>query len=78
MAVVSANSFDNKLSTAAAQISPNYVDLVTLAARQTFSSVEVTVPIGSDGKLNSSDPLLFMGPEGYVLLLTGAYLLTSL
>ncbi|KIM22747.1 hypothetical protein M408DRAFT_281196 [Serendipita vermifera MAFF 305830] len=62
-AVTSANNFDNKLNTAAAQISPNYVDLVTMAARQTFSSVELTVPTGSDGKLNASDPLLFIGPD---------------
>lgn len=61
--MASANAFDTKVNTAAAQISPNYVDLVTLAARQTFASVELTVPTGSDGKLNSSDTLLFIGPD---------------
>jgi hypothetical protein len=39
-----------------------------MAARQTFSHVELTVSTGSDGNLNKSDVLLFMGLDGYVCL----------
>ncbi|KAG8813750.1 hypothetical protein FRC19_002201, partial [Serendipita sp. 401] len=64
LAVSSANNFDSKLSTAASQISGTYADLTFLAARQVASHIEVTVSTGSDGKLNASDIMVFMGNDG--------------
>ncbi|KAG8767092.1 hypothetical protein FRC15_005929, partial [Serendipita sp. 397] len=64
LAVSSANNFDSKLSTAASQISGTYSDLAGLAARQVASHIEVTVSTGSDGKLNASDVMVFMGNDG--------------
>ncbi|KAG8806415.1 hypothetical protein FRC19_007267, partial [Serendipita sp. 401] len=64
LAVSSANNFDSKLSTAASQISGTYSDLAVLAARQVASHIEVTVSTGSDGKLNASDVMVFMGNDG--------------
>ena len=53
-------ALDEKIMSAAAQISPHYVDLVSLAARQTLASLDVTV--GSDLKL--SDVKIFMKDLG--------------
>ncbi|KAG8851725.1 hypothetical protein FRC20_001668, partial [Serendipita sp. 405] len=63
-AVTSANNFDSKLNIAASQISSNYADLTILAARQVASHIEVTVSTGSDGRLNASDVMVFMGNDG--------------
>ena len=51
---------DNKIVEAAAQISDNYVDLVSLATRQTFGSLEIT----TNGGANSSDVKVFMKDLG--------------
>ena len=51
---------DNKIVEAAAQISDNYVDLVSLATRQTFGSLEITTNEGA----NSSDVKVFMKDLG--------------
>ena len=51
---------DNKIVEAAAQISANYVDLVSLATRQTFGSLEITTNEGA----NSSDVKVFMKDLG--------------
>ncbi|KAG9020580.1 hypothetical protein FS842_007199, partial [Serendipita sp. 407] len=64
LAVSSANNFDSKLNTAASQISGTYADLTFLAARQVASHIEGTVSTGSDGKLNASDVMVFMGNDG--------------
>ena len=45
---------------AAAQISDNYVDLVSLATRQTLGSLEITTNEGA----NSSDVTVFMKDLG--------------
>ncbi|CAG7851519.1 Glutaminase A {ECO:0000303/PubMed:10952006} {ECO:0000269/PubMed:10952006}; Flags: Precursor [Serendipita indica DSM 11827] len=62
--LASANGFDNKLSAAASQISGTYSDLAIMAARQTFANMELTVSTGSDGKLNTTDTLAFLGLKG--------------
>lgn len=49
---------------AASAISQNYTDLVTLAARQTFGGIDITVTNGTDGNWNISDTMIFMKDIG--------------
>jgi len=55
---------DNELASAASAISQNYTDLVTLAARQTFGGIDITVANGTDGNWNISDTMIFMKDIG--------------
>ena len=48
----------------AAAISSKYADLVSLATRQVFGSIEISVANGSDGKWNTSDVKIFMKDVG--------------
>ncbi|KAK0481475.1 hypothetical protein IW261DRAFT_1334705 [Armillaria novae-zelandiae] len=54
---------DNKIMSDARQISNNYVDLVTLAARQALA-VDITVSRDSKGQWNTSDVMTFMKDVG--------------
>ena len=64
---------DNKIVEAAAQISDNYVDLVSLATRQTFGSLEITTNEGA----NSSDVKVFMKDLGTSLSVSRSVLQCS-
>ncbi|EMD37367.1 hypothetical protein CERSUDRAFT_114040 [Gelatoporia subvermispora B] len=59
-----AQSLDNKIIQDALKISPQYADLVSLAARQVFGATEITVSNGSDRQWNISDTLMFMKDIG--------------
>ncbi|PBL00335.1 hypothetical protein ARMGADRAFT_915623 [Armillaria gallica] len=54
---------DNKIMSDARQISDNYADLVTLAARQTLA-VDITVSKDSEGQWNTLDVMTFMKDVG--------------
>ncbi|KAH8107238.1 hypothetical protein BXZ70DRAFT_285390 [Cristinia sonorae] len=59
---------DNRISQDASSISPVYSNLVSLSARQAIGATELTVASGTDGKLNTSDVMMFMknigNPDG--------------
>ena len=55
---------DEKITSEAANISSEYVDLVSLVARQTLGSLDITVFSDSDGNLNASDVMVFMKDIG--------------
>ncbi|EMD37366.1 hypothetical protein CERSUDRAFT_114039 [Gelatoporia subvermispora B] len=59
-----AQSLDNSIIQNATKISPQYADLVSLAARQVFGAIDITVSAGSDGQWNSSDVQIFMKDIG--------------
>lgn len=59
-----AMALDQAILNAASKISPQYVDLVSLAARQTFSTIDITASFGSDGLANASDVRIFMKELG--------------
>ena len=48
----------------AAQISSEYVDLVSLGARQTFGALDITVFTGDNGNVDASDVKIFMKDVG--------------
>ena len=49
---------------AAGQISTNYVDLVSLSARQTMGALDITVLSDSSGNLDPTDVKIFMKDIG--------------
>ncbi|KAL1942377.1 hypothetical protein VTO73DRAFT_5979 [Trametes versicolor] len=53
-------ALDNAILRDASRISGQYADLVSLAARQMFGSLDITVSAGTDGKPNASDTRIFM------------------
>ncbi|EIW62865.1 uncharacterized protein TRAVEDRAFT_69088 [Trametes versicolor FP-101664 SS1] len=53
-------ALDNAILENASNISTQYADLVSLAARQTLGSLDFTVSTGTDGKPNASDVRIFM------------------
>ncbi|KAJ4485238.1 hypothetical protein J3R30DRAFT_3282917 [Lentinula aciculospora] len=57
-------ALDDQIVSAATAISPNYVDLVSLASRQVMAGMEITVGSGADGELNASDIQFFMKDMG--------------
>ncbi|KAI0958924.1 hypothetical protein AcV7_004605 [Taiwanofungus camphoratus] len=59
-----AEALDKQILTDAASISPDYGDLVSLAARQVFGGIDITVPMGSNGYGNTSDARIFMKDIG--------------
>jgi hypothetical protein len=59
-----ADAWDKKIQTDAGNISNNYVDLVSLATRQTIAATEITIAKGSDGNWNQSDVKMFMREMG--------------
>ncbi|KAH9915038.1 uncharacterized protein BXZ73DRAFT_54569 [Epithele typhae] len=59
-----AKALDDKIMGAAAQVSPHYVDLVSLSARQVFASLEVTAGTDASGNIDPSDIKIFMRDTG--------------
>ena len=59
-----ATTLDNRITQSAQSISSEYSDLVSLAARQTFGAIDITVSRGSDGQWNTSDAMIFMKNMG--------------
>ncbi|EIM84853.1 uncharacterized protein STEHIDRAFT_60541 [Stereum hirsutum FP-91666 SS1] len=61
-AVQRAQQLDSKILTAAQNISSDYADIVSLAARQVFAATELTISQSSDGSgsYNTSDVMIFM------------------
>lgn len=57
-------NLDKSIIQNATLISSQYADLLSLAARQTFASIEISVSNGSDGKWNMSDVKIFMDDVG--------------
>ena len=57
-------ALDQKIMDAAAQVSENYVNLVSLGARQTMASLDITVLGNSDGSVDASDVKIFMKDVG--------------
>ncbi|KAH9942418.1 uncharacterized protein BXZ73DRAFT_40863 [Epithele typhae] len=53
-------ALDAKLMDAASQVSPQYSDLVSLSARQTMASLDITVGEDAQGNVNGSDVQIFM------------------
>lgn len=59
-----ADNFDNKLLLAGSAISSDYADLLSLTTRQILGSLDITLALGSDGKWNFSDTMVFMKNMG--------------
>ncbi|CCM05442.1 uncharacterized protein FIBRA_07661 [Fibroporia radiculosa] len=59
-----AEDLDNQLMQASSSISNEYSQVVSLAARQTFGSMDITVANGTDGNWNTSDVMIFMKNMG--------------
>ncbi|OCH88863.1 DUF1793-domain-containing protein [Obba rivulosa] len=59
-----AQALDSKIQQDALNISSEYADLVSLAARQVFGSIDITISKGSDGQWNTSDIMIFMKDMG--------------
>ena len=59
-----AEALDQKIQADAAKLTPHYVDIVSLATRQVMASSDITVSMGSDGKANASDVMIFMKDVG--------------
>ena len=60
-----AQSLDEKIISDAAKISSNYVDLVSLAARQVMGSMDITVlESDSGGSVDGSDVKIFVKDIG--------------
>ncbi|KAJ7171492.1 hypothetical protein C8R46DRAFT_1263050 [Mycena filopes] len=57
-------ALDQQITQAASAISPDYVDLVSLATRQTMASLEITLPTPADGSWDMSDVKAFMKDMG--------------
>ncbi|KAI0759822.1 DUF1793-domain-containing protein [Trametes elegans] len=57
-------AFDEAIIGNASQVSSQYADLVSLAARQTMGSLDITVSTDADGKPNASDVKIFMKDIG--------------
>ncbi|KAI0645886.1 hypothetical protein C8Q79DRAFT_911239 [Trametes meyenii] len=57
-------AFDEAIVGNASKISPEYADLVSLAARQTMASLDITVSTSNGGQPNSSDVRIFMKDNG--------------
>lgn len=55
---------DSHIISAASQISSEYADIVSLATRQIFASMDITVAQDKDGTLNASDVKIFMKDMG--------------
>ena len=68
-------ALDQTLINAAAKISSNYSDLVSLATRQTMSTLDITVGTDSSGNLVPDDIKIFMknlGTDRFVFVFYGS------
>ena len=59
-----AKAVDATIMNAASNISSNYVDLVSLATRQTMGALEITVGADAKGTPDPSDVMVFMEDIG--------------
>ncbi|OCH91418.1 hypothetical protein OBBRIDRAFT_886945 [Obba rivulosa] len=59
-----AQALDQKILRDASNISTEYADLVSLAARQAFGGIDITISNGTDGHWNTSDIMIFMKDIG--------------
>lgn len=61
-AVQRAQQLDSRILAAAQNISSDYADLLSLAARQVFAATELTISKSTDGSnsYNTSDVMMFM------------------
>ena len=57
-------ALDEKIMSAAANISSEYIDLVSLTARQTMGALDITVVNNSDNSVDASDVKVFMKDIG--------------
>ncbi|KAF8883857.1 hypothetical protein BD779DRAFT_1443590 [Infundibulicybe gibba] len=55
---------DQKITSDALSISQDYADLVSLSARQTMGSIDITASRGLNGQWNTSDVMIFMKSVG--------------
>ncbi|KAI0335017.1 DUF1793-domain-containing protein [Cubamyces sp. BRFM 1775] len=60
----SAIAFDEAIIANASRVSSHYVDLLSLATRQTLGSLDITVSTDSTGQPNASDVRIFMKDVG--------------
>ncbi|PWY98696.1 DUF1793-domain-containing protein [Testicularia cyperi] len=51
---------DSKAAVGGGEVGDKYAAITTLSLRQAFATFEITVSMGSDGKYNTSDTLLFL------------------
>lgn len=61
-----AESFDDMLLSVGLDISSDYAELLALTTRQVFGSLDIALALGSDGKWNISDTMIFMKNMGAV------------
>ena len=61
-----ADTLDAKIMKDASAISPEYVSLASLAARQVFGATELTIGNGTDGQFNMTDVKMFMKNVGSI------------
>lgn len=59
-----ATDLDNTILSDAAAISPQYADLVSLAIRQAFGGIDISVASDTNGNWNMSDVKVFMKDIG--------------
>ncbi len=57
-------AFDQKLMADAGKISPQYVDIVSLVARQVMAAIDITVLSGSSSTPGAADVKAFMKDIG--------------
>ena len=73
-------ALDQKILSAAVEISPQYPDLVSLATRQTMSALDFTVGTDSNGNIISDDVKIFMknlGMNSFVFSFYAYHLLVN-
>ncbi|KAI0633522.1 hypothetical protein C8Q77DRAFT_1217900 [Trametes polyzona] len=59
-ALYRASTLDSSLLGNASLISPQYADLVAISARQTLASLDIAVPVDTEGNANTSEVRIFM------------------
>ncbi|KAL1944830.1 hypothetical protein VTO73DRAFT_2450 [Trametes versicolor] len=57
-------AFDDAVVANTSTVSAHYTDLASISARQTLSTLDITVSTGSDGNINASDVRIFMKDIG--------------
>ena len=57
-------ALDEALMNATSEISTHYTNLVSLATRQTFGSLDITILSDAQGNVNASDVKVFMKDVG--------------
>jgi hypothetical protein len=55
---------DNRIQSDAAQVSTDYMDLVSLGLRQVMASTELTISQAHNGEWNTTDAQMFMKDTG--------------